>query len=454
MTNKKSRAYGRKNNANSQSKNRPAASTTEAAVTDTDDDGAPSQAAGPAAGLSTATTTLLLTSNPSPGFQPGPQGASPAQGIPPLQQQSTLSANDMATMITALHRNNEEKAAVIEGHIIEIKEHQNTIDNQIKTISTQEARFLQIEAHIKHLQLALSTNKEVGDTKNKTLKREVSQQHVKISQLIKESERAAVQTNILEQKVSRQKTKISNMGKNHYTTKTELESHIKGYKDTILLLEVRIETQHEEIQNLKLYSFGENPSLSLVRIKCRAVIDRGLGIIYEAVTGLKPDKSHHQVKRWIAVSLNPSSYRSLAILTDSERAHLDSTRYQACCRLLAQRSKISLPEYVQLIRSGTLRFLTQSSINLRNHANENAHELVEPQIANLRQCLDRAKKDNVIDTICSSEDLSGIEGTMAFIESSHPKPPSVASSSTTKTTVELKITTETSTMIHHKTSEY
>lgn len=194
--------------------------------------------------------------------------------------------------------------------------------------------------------------------------------------------------------------------------------------------------------------------LSLVRIKCRAVIDRGLGIIYEATTGRKPDKKHHQVKKWATTALNPPNFQSLAILTDSQRTNLDLHRYNACCGLLAQKSKISLPEYVQLIQSNTLRFLTKSSIDLRNHANENAHELAESQISDLRQCLDRAKKDNIIDAICSSNDLSGIEGTMAFIESSDPKLPPVVSSSTTKTTVELKITTETSTMIHHTNSEH
>ncbi|KJA14079.1 hypothetical protein HYPSUDRAFT_59574 [Hypholoma sublateritium FD-334 SS-4] len=417
-----SRNYGRKNvdHANSTSKNKPAASTTAAAVTNSDN-GAPS--ADPAAGLSTATAILLLT-HPSPVYQ----GAPPAQGNPPFQQQLTPSTNDMATMAT-----------VIEGQIIKIEEQEKTIHNQTEEISTQTARFLLIEAHIKQLEFTISSNKEAADAQ--------------ISKVNKKNEIAATEVNELAETVSRQKIKIIDMDKEHHTIKTTLESQIKGIEDTIVVLTLRIEAQDEEIQDMKLYSFREDPLLSLVRIKCRAVIDRGLGIIYEAATGLKPDKKQHHVKKWVAITLNPPGFKGLATLTDSQRTALDLGRYKACCKLLTQGGKMLSPAYIALIQSNTLRFLMQSSIDLRNHANENAHELAQSQISDLRQCLDRAKKDNIIDTICSSSDLSGIEGTMAFIESSFPNLPPVVSSSTTKTTVELKITTETST-VNHKASEH
>lgn len=153
---------------------------------------------------------------------------------------------------------------MIEGQVIKIEEHKKTIQNQTKKISSQAARFLQIEAHMKRLELAISSNKEVADTQNDKLKGEVNLQNIKISKLSEENEVAVAQSNRLEEKVSRQKVKISEMGKEHYTIKTALESHIKGYKDTILVLTLRIETQEEEIQDIKLYSFGEVSILHLL----------------------------------------------------------------------------------------------------------------------------------------------------------------------------------------------
>ncbi|KJA12660.1 hypothetical protein HYPSUDRAFT_210262 [Hypholoma sublateritium FD-334 SS-4] len=217
------------------------------------------------------------------------------------------------------------------------------------------------------------------------------------------------------------------------------------YKATISNLTLRLESIEEDMRNVEAYWLSEDP-ICMLRIKLRAVIDRAYEVLYSDVTELEPDKLLHNVKQWITIQLNPPAYKKATcpdIRTADEqkadRDYLDNYRYNACLALLSAKKLDILPQYQALISSNSLKFLTQSSIDLRNQANLNAHTLAE--MSELRQFLDRAKTDNVIDSICSPSDLSGIEGTMAFVEFFQTKPK--VGKTTTKTTVEFKIVMET-----------
>lgn len=146
--------------------------------------------------------------------------------------------------------------------------------------------------------------------------------------------------------------------------------------------------------------------------------------------------------------LNPKNY-SKPPLPDNrsqekqkaDQAQLDQGRFQKCFLLLTAKGFTSLPEYQNLIQSGTLHFLTQSSIELRNDANMDAHELIG--MSDLRQYIDKARADNVINKVCSVKDLTGIEGVMNFLDSHQPKP-TTSTSITTTTTKVIEIVTKTS----------
>lgn len=165
--------------------------------------------------------------------------------------------------------------------------------------------------------------------------------------------------------------------------------------------------------------------------------------MFVAATGLVPDKHLHNVKNWVATSLNPITYKKPPVpdirtreQQAADRAILDDQRFKVCLGLLSSKDTL-LPEYQELIQSGTLRFLTQSCIDLRNQANINAHELVN--ISDLRWSLNKAKVDNIVKNICSDSDLSGIEGAMKFVEFYQPKPHGSTGTGNVKTTMEFKI---------------
>ncbi|KJA14077.1 hypothetical protein HYPSUDRAFT_209021 [Hypholoma sublateritium FD-334 SS-4] len=157
----------------------------------------------------------------------------------------------------------------------------------------------------------------------------------------------------------------------HWTKSKEVDDE---YKNTIGTLLHRLQAAEDDLRNVELYSLSKDP-VCLLRINFQAVIDRSHEILFIAATGLVPDKHLHNVKNWVATSLNPITYKKPPVpdirtweQQAADRAILDDQWFKVCQGLLSSKDTL-LPEYQELIRSGTLRFLMQSCNDLRNQAN-------------------------------------------------------------------------------------
>lgn len=136
---------------------------------------------------------------------------------------------------------------------------------------------------------------------------------------------------------------------------------------------------------------------------------RVIAILYEVLTGKPADARLFLVKSWWTKSLNPPANSKKPPM---DRAALDEYRPNQAIALLYSAGLASKPAYQQLINSGTLRFLTQSCILLRNQANAHAHEIMD--VKEFRAALDEVKSQFA--NLCSDEDLPCIHGLANFVE--------------------------------------
>lgn len=148
----------------------------------------------------------------------------------------------------------------------------------------------------------------------------------------------------------------------------------------------------------------------MLKIRFRRLIDEAIKFLYEALTGLKADDRHYAVKEWWY-----TTFDSCGQGKNLNEAAINDLRHKECLKLLRSKGFSKLPIYQNLIRTGTLKYLTQTSIELRRKANWHAHELVD--MSEFRESIKKAKDDMVIDDICSPDDLPSIMGMIDFVES-------------------------------------
>lgn len=156
--------------------------------------------------------------------------------------------------------------------------------------------------------------------------------------------------------------------------------------------------------------------VSFLKIRFRRLIDEAIKFLFEALTGRTADDRHRNVKNWWLSALNPSNSQNFNPETQYTSQQIDAIRFQMCLTLLSNSDKDfkSNATYKNLVNTGTLRYLTQTSIPLRNQGNFHAHELLDA--SGFRKSLAKAKSDNIIESICTANDYSSLEGLINFVE--------------------------------------
>ena len=162
----------------------------------------------------------------------------------------------------------------------------------------------------------------------------------------------------------------------------------------------------------------------ILRIQIRAVLDAVIALLYTVVTGRKPDDRGNDAKRWWAKSLNPSGYLAqnpgVYNLDPNQPLHLQDEavvnvmRYDACLAMLQGKGLMKRPEYLKLFKSGTLKFLSQSTIDLREQANVDAHEIKAGGMPAFKKVLLEAS--SIRDDLCSEKDFPCIINLIEFVE--------------------------------------
>lgn len=92
---------------------------------------------------------------------------------------------------------------------------------------------------------------------------------------------------------------------------------------------------------------------------------------------------------------------------------VDKHRYKRCLAHIVNKKLESQPKYRNLIHSGALRFLSQVSIELRNQANQHAHE-VGSDMTSFRRVLHTTKSNH--NHLCTAADFVCINGIVDFLE--------------------------------------
>lgn len=146
-------------------------------------------------------------------------------------------------------------------------------------------------------------------------------------------------------------------------------------------------------------------------------MDKVMALLFAVLTNGIPDARGNNVRSWWASGLNPpppKRSQSTPLVMDEEA--LNQRRFQKCISLLKTKGLLTNPKYEELINSGTLGFLTQSSIQLRVLANAHAHSLLV-NIPIFRNTLNTVKEAN--DDLCTDADFSCISGLLDFAEASN-----------------------------------
>ena len=146
-------------------------------------------------------------------------------------------------------------------------------------------------------------------------------------------------------------------------------------------------------------------------------MDRIHTFIYEALTGIEPDDRLHNIKSWWANFINPSAAQYEYDPVTHQRKAMDKDvlngyRFQNCLAFIEAKSLNLKSEYQQLITSGTLRYLWQTTIELRQLANHHAHE-IDIKLSDFREVLHMTKATR--SDLCNASEFVSINGIVEFL---------------------------------------
>ena len=146
---------------------------------------------------------------------------------------------------------------------------------------------------------------------------------------------------------------------------------------------------------------------------------RPTGKVYRPLPGThEADDRARNVKSWWANVLNPgSSDKKDGSDTQPKgkpmnKDKLNDYRYQTCLAFIEAKNLASEPKYQNLIDSGTLRYLCQTTIELRQQANHHAHE-IDINISDFREVLHTTKATR--SDLCTASEFVSINGIVDFL---------------------------------------
>ena len=146
-------------------------------------------------------------------------------------------------------------------------------------------------------------------------------------------------------------------------------------------------------------------------------MDKIHNFLYEALTELETDDRARNVKSWWANFLNPGPDSYEYDPETHERKAMDKDvlnnyRFQNCLAFIEAKSLNLKSEYQQLITSGTLRYLCQTTIELRQLANHHAHE-IDIELSDFREVLHMTKATR--SDLCNASEFVSINGIVEFL---------------------------------------
>lgn len=115
------------------------------------------------------------------------------------------------------------------------------------------------------------------------------------------------------------------------------------------------------------------------------------------------------MKSWWANAIHPPQAESATW----NKEKIDTYRYEKCVRFLNNKQLTSRSIYRNLISSGSLRYISQATIELRNQANTHAHDL-GTNMSRFRRVLHTTKSTH--NHLCSASEFVHINGIVDFLE--------------------------------------
>ncbi|KAF9471069.1 hypothetical protein BDN70DRAFT_939220 [Pholiota conissans] len=217
------------------------------------------------------------------------------------------------------------------------------------------------------------------------------------------------------------------------TVKEELATSVRTLSNTTKAMEdLKISHEKEladiqgklndvlmELAGLKEYAVTED-AFWLIWIRFRALFDQVVKILHETITGdVSSDERLKEAKNWWN-SLSPPWKRRPEVpdtrekdVIDKERASLDAHRFAKCKSLLKSKGLAELPIFQALVAAGSLEYITQDRLDMRDKANEGAHHLLA--MSRFHGILDHALTEDG-SKICAREDVSNLRGLIHFVE--------------------------------------
>ena len=146
-------------------------------------------------------------------------------------------------------------------------------------------------------------------------------------------------------------------------------------------------------------------------------MDRIHTFIYKALTGIEPDDRLHNVKFWWANFINPSAAQYEYDPVTHQRKAMDKDvlngyRFQNCLAFITAKQLALKTEYKNLINSGALEYLCQTTIELRQLANHHAHE-IDIDMCDFREVLHMTKATR--SDLCNASEFVSIDSIVEFL---------------------------------------
>ncbi|KAF9472395.1 hypothetical protein BDN70DRAFT_938223 [Pholiota conissans] len=346
----------------------------------------------------------------------GIAGSPPFATSHPMNSQPPGTLVDPADLINQLWANHnksllDQKAALMETLNATFTEFRLEIEAKAKITDTRAADLAEIKEKqhnqlVQKLQTAVKNLQEELKLRNIAAKKEIEDL---VAQFKKDAETASAETAL---------------------------EHIKQIAE----LTSQLEQLNADVKNLERWAITGDV-FALIRIRFRRLMDEVIRLLYEALTGEVADDKLMVVKSWWASKLNPRINQRKAKATGSKSAAgqptkqqppSDDERYQTCLKLISNKKLNDLPEYKALVDSGTLKFVTQGTTQLREEANYQAHDLLDME--RFRTLLEQAEKDKDGELICPRKEVPSVRGLIHFVEATRAKQGAIIKTTVTVTT--------------------
>ncbi|KJA13034.1 hypothetical protein HYPSUDRAFT_60108 [Hypholoma sublateritium FD-334 SS-4] len=257
------------------------------------------------------------------------------------------------------------------------------MENQHQSLKKWELRRKSIEDaeyHKDETERRLTENQETIEAMRDLVQRMDARLTV-VEQNVKDRDRVILQRDV---EAERQKVEFSEMMSKHAAKVAQLELVIASLNETI----------------------DDLDPVFILCIHIRSLLDKIRAALFEDVTGIPAEECNRNVNAWWSHALDPSAKKKVYM----DEAAIDEHRFKTLHHLLVKKGLMSDPRYIALVNTGTLRYLSQTNIDIRKQANRHAHEV---NVAGLHSVLLRATTTQ--SNVCSEGDMICINSAIDFL---------------------------------------